>query len=72
MDPGIFAIKRFAEEHTVYALTNISAAEISLSMPKKEITDCMTDLITGQTFNSNSFTLKPYQYVWLTLTHDSE
>jgi sucrose phosphorylase len=66
IDPKIFAIKRYAEDQTVYALTNISATEISLSLSGKVTPDRMTDLITGEIINTDLFTLKPYQYVWLT------
>jgi sucrose phosphorylase len=66
IDPKIFAIKRSAEDQTVYALTNISATEISLSLPGKVTPDRMTDLITGEILNTDLFTLEPYQYVWLT------
>ena len=66
LDPRIFAIKRDADDQTVYALTNISAAEISLSLSEKETPGRMTDLITGETVNTDLFTLKPYQYAWLT------
>ena len=71
IDPRIFAIKRSAADQTVYALTNISAAEISLSLSEKELPGRMADLITGQIFNTDLFTLEPYQYVWLT-TNDSD
>ena len=66
LDARIFAIKREADDQTVYALTNISAAEISLSLSEKVISGRMTDLITGETVNTDSLTLKPYQYAWLT------
>ena len=66
IDPRIFAIKRHVEDQTVYALTNISAAEISLSLSEKVTSGRMADLITGETANTDLFTLKPYQYVWLT------
>jgi sucrose phosphorylase len=66
MDPRIFAIRRYSEEQTILALTNISAAEVPLSMSKKDIPDRMTDLISGENIHPDSFTLRPYQYVWLT------
>ena len=66
LDSRIFAIKRDADDQTVYALTNISAAEISLSLSEKVTPGRMTDLITGETVNTDLFTLKPYQYAWLT------
>jgi len=64
IDTRIFAIKRYTEDQTVYALTNISASEISLSL--KGTPDLMTDLITGETVNPDFFTLEPYRFVWLT------
>jgi sucrose phosphorylase len=66
LDSRIFAIKRDADDQTVYALTNISAAEISLSLSEKVTPGRMTDLITGDTVNTDLLTLKPYQYAWLT------
>jgi len=66
IDPRIFAIKRYAEDQTIYALTNISAAEIPLSLGQRGITDRMSDLISGETVNTDEFILKPYQFVWLT------
>ena len=70
MDPRIFAIKRYSEKQTIVALTNISAAEVPLSMSNEDIPDRMTDLISGENIHPDSFTLRPYQYVWLT-TEDS-
>ena len=66
LDPRIFAIRRAADDQIVYALTNISAAEISLSLSEKITPGPMTDLISAETVNTDLFTLKPYQYVWLT------
>jgi sucrose phosphorylase len=71
IDPIIFAIKRYTENQTIYALTNISTAEISLSLSGKIIPGLTMDLISGETVNASEFILKPYQYVWLT-ANDSE
>ena len=65
VDRRIFAIKRYAQDQTIYALTNISAAEVSLSLTDKDLPGRMTDLITGDAVNTSALTLKPYQYVWL-------
>ncbi len=70
IDSRIFAIKRYAADQTVYALTNISSTEVSLSLAGETTPDRMTDLITGEAVNANALKLKPYQYVWLT-TKDS-
>ena len=64
IDPKVFAIKRYTEEQTVFAVTNISAAEVSLTI--EGTPDQMKDLITGGNVNPKQFSLKPYQYVWLT------
>jgi sucrose phosphorylase len=65
VDRRIFAIKRYAQDQTIYALTNISAAEVSLSLTDEDLPGRMTDLITGDAVNTSALTLKPYQYVWL-------
>ncbi len=65
IDPKIFAIKRYTEDQTIYAVTNICAAEVSFSLPEKETPGPMTDLITGDGVAADSITLKPYQYAWL-------
>jgi sucrose phosphorylase len=68
IDPRIFAIRRYSEEQSIYALTNISAAETSVSLTQIDMPSQLTDLISGERINPDSFVLRPYQYVWLTLT----
>jgi len=70
LDPKVFAIKRFCEGQTIYALTNISSTETTVSLTGKEKPDRMIDLFTAESIDSKSLTLKPYQYTWLT-TEDS-
>ena len=70
IDPQIFAIKRYCEDQTIYALTNISSTETTVSLAEIDISDRMTDLFTADKIDSKSLTLKPYQYTWLT-TEDS-
>jgi sucrose phosphorylase len=66
IDPKVFAIKRSCEDQIIYALTNISSAKITLSSAGLESSRRMTDLFTADKIDSKSFTLKPYQYAWLT------
>jgi sucrose phosphorylase len=61
----VFGIKRYSEEQTIYALTNISSKTISVSLSETASTDQTTDLINGETVNTDGFDLNPYQYVWL-------
>jgi glycosidase len=70
IDPKVFAIKRYCEDQTIYALTNISSTETTVSLAGIENSDRMTDLFTAHKIDSKSLTLKPYQYTWLT-TEDS-
>jgi len=70
LDPKVFAIKRYSEGQTIYALTNISSTETTVSLAGKEKPDRMIDLFTAESIDSKSLTLKPYQYTWLT-TEDS-
>jgi len=70
LDPKVFAIKRYCEDQTIYALTNISSTETTVSLTGTETPDRITDLFTAESIDSKSLTLKPYQYTWLT-TEDS-
>jgi len=66
IDPKVFAIKRYCEDQTIYALTNISSTETTVSLTGTETPDRIIDLFTTESFDSKSLTLKPYQYTWLT------
>jgi len=68
IDPKIFAIVRYRNNQTVYALTNISSEYVSLSLSGKGAPSDMKDLLTGKMFNTDSLSLNPYQYVWLSDT----
>ena len=65
LDPKIFGIKRYSEDQTIYALTNISSKPISVSLSETASTGQTTDLITGETVDTAAFHLNPYQYRWL-------
>jgi glycosidase len=68
VDPRVFVIRRYCEEQTIYALTNISSRDISISWSGNEVAARMTDLITSEQIDTDSITLKPYQYMWLSTT----
>ena len=65
INPGVFAIKRYTDDQRIYAITNISSTEVALSLPLQEKSSQMIDLLTGEKFQLNSITLKPYQFIWL-------
>jgi glycosidase len=66
IDPHVFAIRRWSREQTIFAVTNISASEVCLSLTQEGACGQMTDLISGETLRTDSFLLEPFQYVWLT------
>lgn len=68
IDPKIFAIVRYCNNQTIYALTNISSKYVSLSLSGKGVPSEMKDLLTGKMLNTDSLPLNPYQYVWLSDT----
>ncbi|KPK21104.1 MAG: hypothetical protein AMK69_22585 [Nitrospira bacterium SG8_3] len=65
IDPKLFAIKRSCSDQHIYAVTNISSREVPLSLTDAGRPGQMTDLISGKKINTDSFQLKPYQFVWL-------
>jgi glycosidase len=65
IDPKLFSIKRYFEDQTIYALTNISSRDVPASLSGDDISSQMVDLISGEKINTASFSLRPYQFVWL-------
>ena len=67
LDPKVFAIRRASKDQILYALTNISSSEVMVSIPNTDEAESLTDLFSGESFAFDNISLKPYQYVWLTL-----
>lgn len=72
VDPRIFAIARYCNVQTIYALTNISSKHVSVSLSGLlsgyTVAPRIEDLITGKRCNTSSILLNPYQCVWLSTT----
>jgi len=68
LDSRVFAIKRSSQNQRIYALTNVSSEEVPVFLSDCGAPRRMTDLITGDEVNTASFTLRPYQYMWLSTT----
>jgi glucosylglycerate phosphorylase len=66
IDSKIFGIKRSCPEQTIYALTNISSQEMSVSLAEYERFSPLKDLFTGRIFESASIPMNAFQSVWLT------
>jgi len=69
INPRVFAIERYCESQTIYALTNISSEHVSVSLSGDKVLHKMKDLLTGKRFNTKSFVLNPYQFIWLSNTN---
>ncbi|MBW1960061.1 MAG: alpha-glucosidase C-terminal domain-containing protein [Deltaproteobacteria bacterium] len=65
IDRKVFAIKRFSEEQTIYALTNISSEPVSISLSNYGCCSQTVDVLSGKKFDADSIKIKPYQYIWL-------
>jgi glycosidase len=66
MDPKVFGIKRFSQDQTIYALTNISSKSNSVSLPAGTSGGSMVDLLSGADVDpAAAIRLNPYQYMWL-------
>jgi sucrose phosphorylase len=66
LDSKVFAIKRSSKAQVIFALTNISSQAVSVSLSAENNSEPMVDLITGDATHTDSITLKPYQFMWLT------
>jgi len=66
MGPQVFGLRRSSDDQTLFALTNVTASEATVSISKTETVNSLTDLISGESYTSKNLKLKPYQYVWLT------
>ena len=62
----VFAIKRFCDDQTIYALTNVTSKCVHVSLKENVAGSQLKDLVTGIKVSTNDVELKPYQYMWLT------
>ncbi|MBW2436295.1 MAG: sugar phosphorylase [Deltaproteobacteria bacterium] len=63
--PKVFGIKRYSQDQTIVALTNISSQSVSVSLPAGAANGPMVDLVTGEGIDTTAIQLNPYQYLWL-------
>lgn len=67
LDRGVFAVKRQCKDQLIYAITNVTASQVTVELKSEGVTGRLTDLLTAQQLESDSLTLSAYQSVWLTL-----
>ena len=63
--PQVFAIRRFTEEQEIYAIFNITAGTVTVSLAQTRASSTFSDLITKSPVDQESISLAPYQFVWL-------
>ncbi|MFH1985800.1 MAG: sugar phosphorylase [Pseudomonadota bacterium] len=66
LDDRVFALKRFCAQQTLFALTNFSAAPLTVTLPAATASPCWYDLLNGERFGAGAIPLFAYQSVWLT------
>ena len=65
LDDRVFAVKRFCPQQTLFAVTNFSAAALTLNLPIENTSDPLIDLLGGERFDDGSISLNAYQTMWL-------
>ena len=65
LDDRVFAVKRVCPQQTVFAVTNFSAATLTVNLPIDNTTDSLIDLLGGERYDDGSIPLNAYQTMWL-------
>ena len=66
LDDRVFAVIRVCPQQTLFAVTNFSAADLTLNLPIENTSDPLIDLLGGERFEDGSISLNAYQTRWLT------
>lgn len=65
LDHRVMGIRRSTEEQKIYALINMGADVVSLSLTSQGVPPLMRDLLSNRICPSDSLRLEPYQALWL-------
>jgi glucosylglycerate phosphorylase len=65
LDDRVFALKRVCPQQTLFAVTNFSAATLTLNLPTEHTAGPLIDLLEGERFDHGSIPLNAYQTRWL-------
>lgn len=70
--PALLFIKRSQEEHSIFALHNLSNISISMDMnPYLKQEEILYNLIEEKRMDTNQIVLAPFNYIWIRTTSDS-
>ena len=70
LDDRVLTIERFCHDQTLFALTNLSADKVTLTLPNIENGHALTDLMSGRRFNAETISMSPYEVLWLESDHN--
>jgi glycosidase len=65
LDDRVLMVRRFCHDQTLFALTNLSADALTLTLPGKKEGHDLTDLLSGRRFNAEAIGISPYEVLWL-------
>jgi len=61
----LFAIKRYTDNQTIYAITNVASQPVTVDLSSWGVSAQMTDIISKKSICTDPLELAPYQFVWL-------
>ncbi len=65
IDKRVLTVQRVCPEQTLYALTNLSADNLAMSLPNVEHGLVLTDLLGGRRVSAEDIHMAPYEVLWL-------
>ena len=68
LDDRVFTVKRFCSQQTLFAVTNFSAENVTITLPVSKDSSRVWDRLSGERFDAGSIDLSAYQTLWLTQT----
>ncbi len=61
----LFAIRRYTQNQTIYAITNVASQPVTADLSSWGVPGQMTDIISKKSICTYPLKLAPYQFVWL-------
>ena len=61
----LFAIKRYTDNQTIYAITNVASQPVTADLSSWGVSAQMTDILSKKSIRTDPLELAPYQFVWL-------
>jgi sucrose phosphorylase len=65
LDHRVFGVRRRAPSQEIYAVTNVGAGAVSLSLTALGVSPQLRDLLSNRLLSTDALRLNPYQTLWL-------